>query len=74
MMALMLTMVGDEEQNDWDMQLPHVERAPIATPSAPPPGLPPTKYFQVHTGRLPRLPLTAFEITNNSGHQRLNRD
>ena len=43
MMALMLTIVGDEEQKIGTYN-PRTSRAPITTPSAPPPGLPPTKY------------------------------
>ena len=69
-MAQMLAMVVNEGQDDWDLQLPHVEFAynnsiSEATDLAP---------NEVHMGRLPRLPLTVFERTRVAGHQSLARD
>ena len=69
-MALMLAMVGDERQTEWDIQLPHVESAYNNSVSAVI-GLAPN---EVYMGRLPRLPLTAFDLSNIGGHQSLNRD
>ena len=69
-MALMLAMVGSELQTDWDINLPHVESAYNNSVSAAT-GLAPN---EVHMGRLPRLPLTVFELPNIGGHQSLNRD
>ena len=69
-MAQMLAMVVNEQQDDWDLRLPHVEFAynnsiSVATGLAPNEG---------HIGRLPRLPLTFFECTGVAGHQSLARD
>ena len=66
----MLGMVVDERQDDWVLQLPHVEftynnSVSVATGLAP---------NEVHMGRLPRLPLTVFERTRVAGHQSLARD
>ena len=69
-MALMLAMVGDEEQENWDLQLPHVESAYTNSVSAAT-GLAPN---EVHMGRLPFLPLTVFDPLNVGGHQSLKRD
>ena len=55
-MAQMLAMVVNELQNNWDVQLPHVEFAYNNSVSAAT-GLAPN---EVHMGRLPRLPLTFF--------------
>ena len=69
-MALMLAMSGNEQQTDWDIQLPHVESAYNNSVSAAT-GLAPN---EVHLGRLPRLPLTVFDLPNIGGHQSLDRD
>ena len=69
-MAQMLAMVVNEQQNDWDVHLPHVEFACNTSVSAAA-GLAPN---EVHMNRLPRLPLTAFEHPYASGHQSLARD
>ena len=63
-------MVVNERQDDWDLQLPHVEFAHNNSVSAAT-GLAPN---EVHMGRLPRLPLTVFEGTGVAGHQSLARD
>ena len=69
-MTLMLAVVGDDEQNDWDLQLPHVESAynnsvSAATALAP---------NEVHMVRLPRLLLTVLDPPSVGEHQSLNRD
>ena len=66
----MLSMVVNEQQNDWDLHLPHVVFAYNNSVSAAT-GLAPN---EVHMGRLPRLPLTIFENRNWGGHQSLDRD
>ena len=69
-MAQMLATVVNERQDDWDLQLPHVEFAYNNSVSAAT-GLAPS---EAHMGRLPRLPLTVFERTGVAGHQSLARD
>ena len=69
-MAQMLAMVVNERQDDWDLQLPHVEFAYNNSVSAAT-GLAPN---EVHMCRLPRLHLTVFERTGVTGHQSLARD
>ena len=69
-MAQMLAMVVNELQNNWDVQLPHVEFAYNNSVSAAT-GL---ALNEVHMGRLSRLPLTIFEHTDVFGHQRLARN
>ena len=69
MVAQMLAMVN-ELQNNWDLQLPHVEFAHNNSVSAAT-GLAPN---EVHMGRLSRLPLTSFERTGVFGHQSVARD
>ena len=69
-MAQMLAVVVNELQKNWDVQLPHVEFAYNNSVSAAT-GLAPN---EVHTGRLPRIPLTIFERTGVFGHQSLARD
>ena len=54
-----LAMVVNEQQDDWDLWLPHVEFAYYNSVSAAT-GLAPN---EVHIGRLARLPLTVFERT-----------
>ena len=61
-------MIGDEQQTDGDIQLPHVESAynnsvSAATELAP---------NEVNMGRLPFLPLTVFGLSNIGGRQSLN--
>ena len=63
-------MVVNERQDDWDLELPHVEFAYNNSVSAAT-GLAPN---EVHMGRPPRLPLTVFERTGVVGHQSLARD
>ena len=69
-MTLMLAVVGNEQQTGWDIQLPHVESAYNNSVSAAT-RLSPNK---VHMSRLPRLPLTIFDLPNIGGYQSLNRD
>ena len=69
-MAQMLAMVVNQRQDDWDLQLPHVEFSYNNSASAAT-GLAPN---EVHMGRLPRLPLTVFERTGVAGHQSLTRN
>ena len=69
-MAQMLAMVFNEQQDDWNLRLPHVEFAYNNSVSAAT-GLAPN---EVHMGRLPRLPLTVFKRTGVTGHQSLARD
>ena len=69
-MAQMLDMMVNELQNNWDEQLSHVEFANSNSVSAAT-GLAPN---DVHTGRLPRLPLTIFERTAVADDQALVRD
>ena len=66
----MLSMVGNENQTDWDLLLPHVSSAYNNSVNAAT-GLAPN---EVHIGRLPRLPLSVFEPDNVGGHQSLERD
>ena len=68
-MAQMLAMVVNERQDDWDLQLPHVEFAYNNSASAVT-GLAPN---EVHMGRLPPLPLTVSERTGVKRHQSLAR-
>ena len=69
-LAQMLSMVGNENQTDWDLLLPHVSSAYNNSVNAAT-GLAPN---EVHIGRLPRLPLSVFEPDNVGGHQSLERD
>ena len=69
-MARSLAIVVNERQNDWDIQLPHVEFAYNQSVSAAT-GLSP---HEVHLGRLPRLPLTVIEQQYARGHKHLERD
>ena len=69
-MAQMLSVVVNEPQTDWDVQLPHVKSAynnSVTTST----GLTPN---EVHIGRSPRLPLSLFDSPNIGGHQSLERD
>ena len=69
-MAQMLAMVLNERQDDWDLQLPHVEFAYSSSVSAATGSAP----NEVHIGRLPRLPLTVFERAGVAGRQSLAPD
>ena len=69
-MLQMLAMVVNERQDYWDLQLHHVEFTYNNSVSAAT-GLAPN---EVHMGRLPRFPLTAFERTGVLGHQSLAHD
>jgi len=69
-LAQMLSMVGNEQQNDWDVLLPHVSSAYNNSVNAAT-GLAPN---EIHIGRLPRLPLSVLEPDNIGGHQSLERD
>ncbi len=69
-LAQMLSMIGNEQQTDWDVLLPHVSSAYNNSVNAAT-GLAPN---EVHIGRLPRLPLSVFEPDNIGGHQSLDRD
>ena len=66
----MLAIVCNEHQNDWDAHLPHVEYACNNSVSAAT-GL---ATNEVHTGRLPRPPLTVFDRSYGGGHESLDRD
>ena len=60
----------NEQQTDWDEQLPHVESAYNNSVNAAT-GLAPN---EVHIGRLPRLPLSIFNLPNIARRQSLSRD
>ena len=69
-MAQVLAMVVNEQQDDWDLHLPHVGFADnnvitVVTGLAP---------NEVHMSRLPRLPLTVFDRTGVVGYRSLTRD
>ena len=66
----MLAMVVNEQQDDWDLRLPHLQFAYNNSVSAAT-GLAPE---EVHMGRLPRLHLTVIERNGVAGHQSLARD
>ena len=69
-MAQMLAMVVVEQQDDWDLRLPHVEFASNNSVNAAT-GL---ASNEIHMGRLLRLSLAVFERKGMSGHQSLARD
>eukprot|EP00752_Nemacystus_decipiens_P016839 g15071.t1 len=69
-MAQMLSVVVNEPQTDWDLQLPRVEAAYNNSENAAT-GLTPN---DVHIGRTPRLPFSLFTSPNIGGHQSLDRD
>ncbi|CAB1116210.1 unnamed protein product [Ectocarpus sp. CCAP 1310/34] len=69
-MAPMLGVVVNEQQNDWDIQLPHVEFAYNNSVNQST-GLAPN---EIHIGRIPRLPLSVFDHPTVGGHQSLARD
>ena len=63
-------MVGNEQQTDWDVLLPHVSSAYNNSVNAAT-GLSP---YEAHIGSLPRLLLSVFQPDNIGGHQSLERD
>ncbi|CAB1103607.1 unnamed protein product [Ectocarpus sp. CCAP 1310/34] len=69
-MAQMLAVVVNEQQNDWDIHLPHVEFAynNSVTQST---GLAPNEF---HIGRIPRLRPSVFDHPTVGGRQSLARD
>ena len=69
-MAQMLAMVCNEHQNDWDVDLPHVEYACNNSVSAAT-GLAPN---EVHIGRLPHLPIAVFDRSYGGAHHSLDRN
>ncbi|CAB1108088.1 unnamed protein product [Ectocarpus sp. CCAP 1310/34] len=69
-MAQMLAVVVNEQQNDWDIHLPHVEFAYNNSVNQST-GLAPN---EIHIGRIPRLPLSVFDRPTVGGHQSLARD
>ncbi|CAB1111268.1 unnamed protein product [Ectocarpus sp. CCAP 1310/34] len=69
-MAQMLAVVVNEQQNDWDIHLPHVESAYNNSVNQST-GLAPN---EIHIGRIPRLPLSVFDRPTIGGHQSLARD
>ena len=69
-MTQTLDMVVNDRQDDWDLQLPHVEFAYNNSVSAVTGVLP----NEGHMGKLLRLPLTVFERTGVAGHQSLAHD
>ena len=68
--ALMISMGCNEQQDNWDALLSHIEAAYNNSVNAST-GLAPN---EVHMGRLPRLPLSVFDPPNIGGHQSLDRD
>ena len=69
-MPQMLAVVVSERQDDWDLQLSHVEFAYTNSVSAAT-GL---VLNGVHIGRRPRPPLMVFESNVVAGHRSLTRD
>ena len=69
-MAQMLAVAVNEQQNDWDVHLPHVEFAYNNSVNQST-GLAPN---EIHMGRIPRLPLSVFDHPSVGGHQSLDRD
>ena len=69
-MAKKLATVCNEQQNDWDAHLSHVEHAYNNSASAAT-GL---ASNEVHIGRLPRLPLAVFDRSCGGARQSLDRD
>ncbi|CAB1102661.1 unnamed protein product [Ectocarpus sp. CCAP 1310/34] len=69
-MAQMLAVVVNEQQNDWDIHLPHVEFIYNNSVNQST-GLAPS---EIHIGRIPRLPLSVFDHPTVGGHQSLARD
>ena len=68
-MDKMQAMVVNEQEDDWDLRLPHVDFAynnSVSTATALAP-------IEVHMGRLSRLPQTVYERTRIPRHQRLAR-
>ena len=63
-------MIGNEQQTDWDVLLPHMPSAYDKSVNAAT-GLAP---IEIHMDRLPRLSLSVFEADNIGGHHGLDRD
>lgn len=63
----MISMVGNENQIDWNLLLPRVSSAYNNSVNAAG-GLAPN---EIHIGRLPRLSLSVFEPDNVGGHKGL---
>ena len=68
--AQMLVMVINEQQEDWDLHLPHIEFAYNNSVSAAT-GL---TANEVHMGRFPQLPRTVFDRIRVVDYQTLARD
>ncbi|CAB1099587.1 unnamed protein product [Ectocarpus sp. CCAP 1310/34] len=69
-MAQMLAVVGNEQQNDWDVHLPHIEFAYNDSVNQST-GLP---RNEIHIGRIPRLLLSVFDHPTVGGDQSVARD
>ena len=69
-MTQMFSVGSDEQQDNWDELLPHVEPAYTNSIHAST-GLAPN---EVNKGRLPRLPLSVLHSPNIDGHQSPDRD
>ena len=69
-LAHMISMGSNEQQDNWDELLPQVESGYNNSVSAST-ALAPN---EVHLGRIPRLPLSAFCSPNTNGHQILDQD
>lgn len=68
--ALLLLMVANEHQNNWDEQWSNVKVAFKNSVSAPTELAP----DEVHLGRLPRLPISVIKRYGASGNLNLGRD
>ena len=69
-LARTLSMVGNKQQTDWDVLLPHVSSTYNNSVNATT-ELAPNK---IHMGHVSRLPLSVFEPDNIGGHQSLDRE
>ena len=69
-MVQMLAMVVNEHQDDWDLQLSHVEFAYNSSVSAATCLVP----NEIYKGRLPCLSPTVFDRSGVAGHQSLTRE
>ena len=69
-LAQMLSSVVNDQQNDWDVHLPHIEFAYNNSVSAAT-GLAPN---EIHIGHLPRFPIAILEHSTLAGNQSLDRD
>lgn len=66
----MLAVSVDERQHDWGIVLPDIEFASDNSVNQATDLVP----NEIHTGRLPRLPLSLFDLPAVSGHQCMKRD